>query len=74
MNSHLQKAHRDASRKRVSTNAHSDKAITDQFSIANGGRLARAAHLARKGSKRAVSVCPSANFSVTTTFMAGSAA
>ena len=80
MNSHLQKAHRDASRKRVSTNAHSDKAITDQFSIANGAPVARVvqqganAHLPRKGSKRAVSVCPSANFSVTTTFMAGSAA
>ena len=64
----------EARRRPVSKDATADRAVTDQFSIANGGRLARAAHLARKGSKRAVSVWPSASFRVTTTFMPGSAA
>ena len=64
----------EARRRLVSKDATADRVIAAQFSIANGGRVARAAHLARKGSKRAVSLCPSANFSVTTTFTAGSAA
>ena len=71
MNSHLQLPLTGAPRP---ASKDATAVITVQFSIANGGRVARAAHLARKGSKRAVSLCPSANFSVTTTFTAGSAA